>query len=80
MSQKENPIHPVREQNCSTGGVSKKIQPDAKSPLPGNLPPMNFSNRVKKFFKNLAQKVDQKMLEKSKSRPCCCKDKPKDAR
>jgi|GEM_PF-1612320 len=37
-------------------------------------------NPVIKFIKNLFEKLDQKMLEKSQAKPCCCKNKPKDTK
>jgi hypothetical protein len=30
-------------------------------------------NPIKKFFKSLAEKLDKKMVEKSKQKGCCCK-------
>lgn len=37
----------------------------------------NKENPIIKFIKDLFKKIDQKMLEKAKERPCCCKDKGK---
>ncbi len=79
MTQDKNPIHPVRELNDSAVGVDKKVPLDGESPLMGNLRLTYFSNGVKKFFKDLLEKLDQKMLEKAKTKPCCAKSKPKDA-
>jgi len=32
-------------------------------------------NPIKKFFKGLAEKLDKKIVEKSKQKGCCCKNK-----
>ncbi|MFA6379443.1 MAG: hypothetical protein WCX16_06680 [Candidatus Omnitrophota bacterium] len=35
-------------------------------------------NPILKGVKNFFEKLDQKMLERSKTKPCCSKNKPKD--
>jgi hypothetical protein len=37
------------------------------------------TNKVKQFFSQLLNKVDKKMEEKAKSRPCCCKPVDKES-
>jgi hypothetical protein len=37
-------------------------------------------NPFKKYVKDFFEKLDKKMLEKSQTKPCCCKNKPKDAK
>ncbi|MCX5681571.1 MAG: hypothetical protein NT079_04770 [Candidatus Omnitrophica bacterium] len=34
-------------------------------------------NPVKRFFKGLAEKLDKKMVEKSKQKGCCCANNKK---
>jgi len=37
------------------------------------------TNKTKGFFSRLAEKLDKKLEEKSKSKnPCCCQSQPKD--
>ena len=32
----------------------------------------NKKSKVKTFFKGMLEKMDKKMKEKAKSKPCCC--------
>lgn len=39
---------------------------------------MKKENLIAKFFKDLAEKIDKKIVEKSNKKKCCCNYTPKD--